>query len=301
MTNKLNWKFLGLGFLFVALWSSASVAAKIGLKSVQPFVLYQFRFFLAALVMLTLVYLIRKGKVPTQKEFKQLALFGFLNITCSLGLFVLAIQEVAAGIGSLQVAINPLVITLLSALILKSKVLLTQILGLFIALSGVCIVVFPLLETAYASPKGLGILALSILSYSSAAIYYAKVDWKLSTMTINAWQAFFGAIFLLPFTFFFYEDSNTYDINFLFSTFWLGIPLSVIAVFLWLYLLKIDTIKASYFLFLSPVFGFIYAYFILDEPFTTYTAVGLVFVLVGIYLGQKKGRFKESTFSDKRF
>lgn len=298
MTNQTNWKFLGLGFLFVALWSSASVAAKIGLKSVQPFVLYQFRFFLAAIVMLSLVYLVRKGKVPKRKEFIQLAIFGFLNITCSLGLFVLAIQEVAAGVGALQVAINPLVITLLSALVLKSKVLWIQIIGLFIALSGVGIVVYPLLETAYASPKGLGILALSILSYSSAAIYYAKVDWQLSTMTINAWQAFFGALFLLPFTLFFYEDVNQYDSSFIFSVFWLGIPLSVVAVFLWLHLLKIDTIKASYFLFLSPVFGFIYAYFILGEPFTIYTALGLVFVLVGIYLGQKKGRFSEPTFSD---
>ncbi|SOE23467.1 EamA domain-containing membrane protein RarD [Spirosomataceae bacterium TFI 002] len=298
MTKKTNWKFLGLGFIFIALWSSASVAAKLGLKSVQPFVLYQARFTLAAFIMLSLVYIIRKGKVPKKSEFKQLALFGFLNITCSLGLFVLAIQEVAAGIGALQVAINPLVITLMSALFLKSKVLWTQILGLFVALAGVAVAVYPLLETAHATPKGLVILALSILSYSSAAIYYSKVKWNLSTMTINAWQALFGALFLLPITFYFYEDVNTFDLNFAFSALWLGIPLSVIAVFLWLYLLKIDTIKASYFLFLSPVFGFIYAYFILNEPFTLYTAIGLVFVLIGIYLGQKKGRFIESTFSD---
>lgn len=298
MNSKTNWSFLGLGFLFAALWSSASVAAKIGLKSVQPFVLYQVRFFLAAFVMLSLVYLLKKGKIPNKKEFGQLAIFGFLNITFSLGLFVLAIKEVAAGIGALQVGINPLVITLLSAIFLKSKVLWTHVLGLFVALFGVGLAVYPLLETAHASPKGLAILSLSVLSYSSAAIYYSKIKWELSTMTINAWQAFFGSLFLLPFTVFLFEDINTYDNNFLFSALWLAIPLSVFAVFLWLHLLKKDTIKASYFLFLCPVFGFIYAYFILDEPFTYYTASGLVFVLVGIYLGQKKGRFIEPTFSD---
>lgn len=298
MKGKFNWTFLALGFLFAALWSSASVAAKIGLKSVQPFVLYQIRFTLAAIVMLAIVYLLKKGKVPNRKEFYQLAIFGFLNITCALGLFVIAIQEVAAGIGALQVGINPLVITVLSAIFLKTRILWTQVLGLFIALAGVGLAVYPLMATAYATPKGLILLSLSILSYSSAAIYYSKTEWNLSTLTINAWQAVFGSLFLLPITLFFYEDVNTYDLNFVMSALWLAIPLSVLAVFLWLYLLKQDTIKASYFLFLCPVFGFAYAFFILDEPFTVYTSLGLVLVLIGIYLGQKKGRFREPTFYD---
>lgn len=286
--NQSKSRFLAFGFLFAALWASASVAAKIGLKSVQPFVLYQVRFTLAAAVMMILVYVVKKQHIPKKSELTKLALFGFLNITVSLGLFVLAIQEVAAGIGALQVAINPLVITVVSAIFLKTKIHWLHVAGLFVALFGVGLAVFPLLGNAYASTKGLFLLGGSILTYSTAALYYSKVDWSLSTMGVNAWQALFGALFLLPITVMLYEPSNVFDLRFTLSAFWLGVPLSVLAVFLWLHLLKVDAVKASYFLFLCPIFGFIYAYFILNEPFTLYTASGLVFVLTGIMMGQKK-------------
>lgn len=280
-------RFLFLGFLFAAFWASASVAAKFGLKSVQPLVLYQARFLCSAVVLMAIVFLFLR-KVPTKEEIKKLALFGFLNITLSLGLFAFAIKEVAAGIGALQVGINPLMIAVLSAVFLGKSIHRNQVIGLFLAFGGVATAVYPLLENnAYATPKGLLLLGFSMLSYSSAAVYYSSISWQSKTLVLNAWQSVFGALFLLPATFYFYQDINTFDQYFWGSTLWLGVPLSVFAVFLWLYLLKIDGIKASYFLFLCPIFGFIYAYFLLNEPFTWYTLGGLVLVLIGILLGQK--------------
>jgi drug/metabolite transporter (DMT)-like permease len=66
------------------------------------------------------------------------------------------------------------------------------------------------------------------------------------------------------------------------------IPVSIGAVQLWLYLLKKDPIKASLWLFLCPIFGFIYASFLLKEPITSYTYVGTLLVIVGLYLAQRE-------------
>jgi probable blue pigment (indigoidine) exporter len=281
-------KFYSLGVLFALVWSTASVAAKIGLRDVQPFVLYQCRFVLASVCMLLFVYLIFKNKLPKGKEWGQLALFGLLNVTIALGLFVLAIKEVAAGIGALQVGLNPLIISLMTSIVAKKKILPMEYLAVFLGILGVAICVYPLLLESYATVWGLFLLALSTLAYSGAAVYFSTINWSLEKLTINAWQAFFGAIFLLPITFLTLNSSNVFHVNFFYSVLWLGIPVSIGAVFLWLWLLSEDSIRASYFLFLCPAFGLLYAYFILDEPFTWFTLIGLSVVMLGLWVGKRK-------------
>ncbi|HEX8607373.1 MAG TPA: EamA family transporter, partial [Pedobacter sp.] len=72
------------------------------------------------------------------------------------------------------------------------------------------------------------------------------------------------------------------------SVLWLSIAVSVIGLICWFYLLKIDTVKASLYLFLCPLFGFIYAWWLMNEPITIFTVIGTLLVLFGLYLGQRK-------------
>lgn len=108
-------KNLFIGILFAMLWASASVATKIGILSAQPLVIGNFRFFIAATLMLSYSYLFQKNRLPNVSEWKQLAIYGFLNVTLYLGCFVIAMKHVSAGIGSLATATNPLIISILSA------------------------------------------------------------------------------------------------------------------------------------------------------------------------------------------
>ncbi len=281
-------KFVLLGVLFAIFWSSASTAAKFGLQVVEPLFLFQCRFFLAGLLMLSYGYVFEKSRLPTKQEAKQLAIFGFLNVTLYLGLFVLGVSQVAAGIGSLAISLNPLLMLVLGAVFLGKSLQLRHLIVLLMGIIGCGIAVYPLLQNTFATPLGLFLLGSSMLSYSMAAIYFSSVKWQLSRTVINGWQVFLGGVFLLPFTLLLNTGGNTLNATFVFSILWLTLPVSVVAVSLWLWLLKEDTAKASYFLFLCPIFGFIYASILLDEPFTVYTAVGLLVVLVALYLGQRK-------------
>jgi probable blue pigment (indigoidine) exporter len=279
--------FIGLGILFAALWSSASVAAKIGVTVMQPLVLFQFRFFLAAFILLLYSRIFEPWHLPDKKEWIQLAVFGFFNITLYLSLFVLAISEVAAGIGSLSTSMSPLMMALIGGLFYGKKTSKTQILGLVLGIIGVWVAVIPLLGDNLATIKGIVFLFISIMSYSWAALYYSDKTWTLSRYAINGWQVLFGAIFLFPFTILLSEGKVMFSFTAVFSILWLVVPVSIISVNIWLRMLKIDPVKASFFLFLSPIFGFIFATVILGEPFTIYTLGGLVLVLCGLYLGQR--------------
>ncbi len=281
-------QFIILGIVFAMFWSSASVAAKIGVRTMEPLMLFQFRFFLAGILLLTYSFFFEKWRMPNRTEFKALAIFGFLNITLYLSLFVLAIKEVAAGIGSLSVSLGPLLMSIIGGLVLGKKIKFTHILGLFLGLLGVFFAVWPLLQNSFATVRGLIYLLISMMSYSVAAIYFSEKTWTLPRFAINGWQVLMGGIFMLPFTLYLKEKPIEITLTSFFSILWLVIPVSVLSVNLWLRLLKIDSLKASFFLFLSPIFGFIFSSFILNEPFTWHTLLGLLFVLFGLFLGQKK-------------
>ena len=284
-------KNLFAGLLFAMLWASASTATKFGLKSAQPFVIADVRFFIAGIMMIFSAKILRGYRLPTKEEWMPLIIYGFLNVALYLGLFGLAMERVAAGIGTLSIATNPLFISVLSAFWLGKNVSKNVWMGLFLGMVGVSIATYPLLKNGVGntSIEGIFILLGSMLSYSVGTVYYSSREWTLPRLAINGWQVFFGGILLLPFTFFTFDiEKNHFDSRFWYSVMWLVIPVSYGAVQLWLYLLKIDAVKAALWLFLCPIFGFIYAYFFLDEPITIYTFIGTGLVILGLYLGQRK-------------
>lgn len=282
-------KNLLIGILFAMLWASASAATKIGILSAQPLVIGNFRFFIAGTLMLGYAYLFQKNRLPKGNEWKQLAIYGFLNVTVYLGCFVIAMKHVSAGIGSLSTATNPLIISILSSFWIGRSVKKTEILGLIFGITGVGIATYPLIKNSFADVEGLIILSISMISYSVGTVYYSSQKWALPLLVINGWQVLLGGAFLVPVTLFFTDwTNNTYDLRFWGSVFWLVIPVSIGAVQLWLYLLKKDPVKASLWLFLCPIFGFIYASFLLKESITVYTYVGTLLVIVGLYLAQRK-------------
>jgi probable blue pigment (indigoidine) exporter len=274
------------GFLFAIFWASASVAGKFGLFSAEPLVLFNLRFFGAGFVLLIYAYGVQRDRLPHSGEWMQLSMFGALNTTLYLGLFVLALSEVTPGITTLAVALNPLLIGVMSAIWAGRKVVLKEWIGIVIGMAGVFLAAYPHLETSFATPAGLMLLGLSQIAYSAGAVYYAGIDWRLSRMTINGWQVIIGGLLLVPFTFLMHEKENTFDLRFFLSLAWLVLPVSVVAVQLWLRLLKADAVRASMWLYLCPVFGFLYASVLLDEPLSAYTFAGTALVLAALCVGQ---------------
>ncbi len=264
------------------------MAGKFGLMSAEPLTFFTIRFLIAGGLLLAISTIQERPRWPDRNEWRQLTLFGALNTALYLGIFIIALKEVAAGITTLLLGLNPLLISLFTSLWLKRKIALREWISIAIGMIGVSIATFPLVQSGYASLTGISLMIISMITYSVGAVYFSSVHWTLSRTTINGWQVLIGGLLLLPFTLFFEGSSSHYDVRFWMSLSWLVIPVSIGAVQLWLYLLKEDAVRASLWLFLCPVFGLVYASILLDEPFTLYTTFGAVLVLVSLYWGQKK-------------
>jgi drug/metabolite transporter (DMT)-like permease len=286
INKSLRWFVAGT--LFAILWASASTATKIGLTVAQPLVIAEVRFAIASFIMLFISHFILRQRLPVKKEWKQLIIYGLLNISIYLGLYVVAMQHITAGIGALAVASNPVFISFLSVFFLKKKLHFSIIISIIVCTLGVLCASWPLLGDASISVQGLVVLFLSMLSYSIGAIYFSSKEWSgLSLLTINGWQTFLGGLFLFPVMFFFYKNSgNHLNSTFWVSVGWLAVPVSIFAVQLWLWLLQLNAVRAGLWLFLCPLFGFIIAAWIMKDAISAYTVVGVVLVIIGLFLSR---------------
>ena len=289
---KMTWKIILMGLTFSVLWASASTATKIGLKVAQPFVISICRFFIAGLIMLFISHGIRRNRMPVKTEWRQLMLFGLLNISIYLGLYIIAMQNVSAGLGSLFIAVNPVMISFISAGLFGHRITLVNIISLTLCIAGVILAALPLLQNSYATAGGLLLMVAAMLAYSLGTIYFTKKNWSnLHVLTINGWQTILGGLFLLPILLLTYkEQQNTFDINFWGGTLWLAGPVSNVAVLCWLQLLNKTASTAAYWLFLCPIFGFLISNITLNEPLSLFTLWGVILVIAGLFIVQQGKR-----------
>ncbi|MEZ4902336.1 MAG: EamA family transporter [Spirosomataceae bacterium] len=236
-----------IGIFFAALWASASAATKFGIRSADPLILANVRFLVAGGLMLLFShgFFPSKSPLPRGREWRQLLLFSLLNTTLYLSAFVIAMRDVAAGIGSLSTATGPLFVIVLSALWLQRTLKLWEAIGVVLGLSGAALATWPLLQNSYATPQGLLILMAGIVSVSTASVYYAKIEWRLPALVINGWQVLLGGVMLLPFTLYFSDwQHSQLNTTFWLSVFWLIVPCFYCLIAIMVLFTCQDTIKA---------------------------------------------------------
>ena len=286
--NKTSASYILTGLAYSALWASASVAGKIGIRTVEPLTFFTIRFLIAGSILLFYAHVVQHVRLPKAREWHQVTIFGAFNTTLYLGIFIIALQYVTPGITTLAIALNPLFMSIMSALVMKRRVRAAEWLSIVVGILGVGVAAYPLLESAHATPLGLILIALSMIAYSVGSVYYADIRWELSRITVNAWQVFIGGLLLAPVAYSMHHSEIQLNTSAWLALAWLVIPVSILAVQLWLRLLKSDAVRASLWLYLCPVFGFLFAFLVLNEPLTPYTFAGTALVLVALYIGQRK-------------
>ena len=279
-----------IGLPFAAIWASASVASKLGLASAEPFTISFIRFSIAGILMVFVSHVLLRKALPKSSQWKQLAIYGLLNISLYLGLFIVAIGEVSAGLGSLAVAINPVIITVALAIWDKKKLPFLRVFSLIIGITGVTVCAYPLIIGSHASVRGLLILFLSMSVYSIGTIYFQKNKWNgLDILTINGWQTLFGALFTLPVLLLTWDGhQNKFDFGFWSAALWLVFVVSIAGVQSWIFLLRNFGDRSSYWLFLSPIFGFMFSNLIMHEPIGPLTFIGTILVLFSLFINMRK-------------
>ena len=279
--------------IFVVLWSTGYIGAKLGLPYAEPFTFLAMRMAITFCVLAPIVLIFVK-KWPSKLVLGHSVVTGAMIHAGYLGPIFFAIGNgMSAGVSAMIVALQPLTTAFVARVMIGERVTTRQTISLFAALFGVLLIISPRF-TESGSGEGITLLNVScvcfaVLAISIGSVYQKKYVTK-TDLRLGAAAQYLGALVPLGIMSFFFETREVvWSGEFIFALFWLVFVLSIGAVTLLMILIQRGSAAqtASLF-FLVPVSTAIIAFFMFDERLTILQLMGMVIVVVAVAKATKK-------------
>ena len=275
----------------VVIWGASFIATKIVLVDISPIMVVWLRFSIGIVILGMAVVIRRQFSLPNRSEWLYFALLGFLGITFHQWLQSNGLQTSEAGTTAWIVSTTPVFMALLGWIVLKERLNSLKITGIFLAFTGVLLVV----------SKG-DLTSVSIGKFGAPGdklILVSAVNWAvfsvLSRRGLKTYPAglmmfyvmtlgwLFTSILLLTETSLI-EASNL-SVNGWFGIAFLGIFCSGLAYIAWYDALQsLSAAQTGVFLYIEPLVAVVVAFFILGEPITLASLAGGGVILFGVWL-----------------
>lgn len=277
--------------VFVVLWASGFVGARLGLAYAEPLTFLAVRM-AAAVALIGAIALSTRPKWPGPSGMAHSAITGSLIHGCYLGGVFIAIEHgLSAGMIALVVSLQPVLTSTLANRWLGERVRALQWLGLALGIAGVYLIVRDKATTGGATPFAwaAGIVALSGITIGT--LYQKRfgggIDWRPG-LCIQYGTAL--VMFALG-AFAFETRVIHWTPQFVFAVAWLVLILSVGAVWLLFYLIRRSAATRVVSLFyLTPPVTALMAWLLFDERLAPLALVGMAVCVAGVFLVNFKPR-----------
>ena len=262
--------------------------------SVSPLLVAFFRFSIAAIVLLPVMFYMRRHLVPKSRDLP-LLLFVSACIATPTALIVIGIAHTNSVVAAILINTNPLMIGLFSPVLISEEVHGTSKLALAVGFLGVMLVVLnghspiTLLNSYYA--WGALLLLLAALASALNKIYSKRLVRAYDGLSVTFFSTIIGAVLLgigISLTGGF-SDVLRFNLREIISLIAIGIVCTAIPWVVWSSSLKrLDVHVAASFQLLIPIFAAFYSLLFLSESFTLWMMLGLILTSAGIYVVQRR-------------
>ncbi len=274
--------------MFVLLWSTGFIGARLGLPYVEPLTFLAIRMLLVVAVM-SVIALVTGARWPQPREIGHSLVAGTLVHAAYLGgVFVAISHGVPAGISALIPGLQPILTSTIAHRFMGERVTYVQWLGVVLGLIGVVIVLHD--RNIQISGSMLGWIAsvVSLFGITLGTLYQKRhcgtIDWR----TGNTVQYIGAGILFWLGAFAFETRVVHWSEELIFALFWLVFVLSVAAVALmyWLIRRSAATSFASLF-YLVPAVTALLAYFLFGERLDAISVAGMGVCAAGVVLASR--------------
>ncbi len=284
MVNRL------LPFIFVFLWSSAFVTAKIGLEYASPFAFLGVRFLITfglfALIT-SIIYLIFSSSAKSAEN-EPILITIIIGLLLHGGYLGASFFAMASGLGSAMAALivstQPLLTTTLAIFLFREMPSRLQWTGIGFGFCGVVLALWPSLSL---NPPVTGIIAsvVALISITIGTLLHKRIGGQISLMKSNMIQALSASLFFGILAYTVEIPRINWTNPFIFAMAWQILAVSTGAYVILMIMIKRKTIAATTsYLFLVPPSTAIIAYLAIKEPLDGITICGFGIAAFGVYL-----------------
>ena len=279
-----------LPLIFVGLWSSAFVTAKIGVQYATPFAMLMLRFgIVSCLFGLIMLALWRWRRSPPARPERPVialtALVGLLLHGLYLGSVFFALSRgLSAGISALIVSLQPLLASGLAIILFGEKLRPVQIIGMLAGITGVVLVLLP--KMGGAMPMiGLASVTVGLAAVTGGTLLQKKIGGRIDLLAGNLIQSLAATAFFLVICATIEPPRIDWQPPFLLALGWLVLMVSMGAYLILMVMIQRDSMAAvSSLMFLVPPVTAIIAAIGFDEPLTLLGILGFCVTSAGVYL-----------------
>jgi len=270
-------------------WAITFVWYKIAYETYLPYEVVFLRLILASILLFAIMVISRHWQKMDRKDLWRMMIVAFFEPFLYFNGEANGMQFVSSSLGSIIIATIPIFAAIGAWLLLKERLSIYVILGVIVSCLGVGIMSFGGGDL-HATLKGIMFLALAIFGAVGYGLTVRPLTLKYSTLTIIAYQSFFGAIYFLP-MFIYFEGNHFLHVTHSARGIYTIVAMSLFAT-IGAFALFTDVIrslgvaKSNIFTNLIPVFTVVLAFIILGDPISLRTIVGLSLTLLGLVLSQ---------------
>lgn len=274
--------------LVALIWAGTFIVTNLIVQEIPPIVGAFIRFFISGIVLLGVLLLSKEKRTPLKTDdLVRLFILGLSGIFLYNYYFFYGLQITTAINGSLIIAANPATTTLLSALYLKEKITMKQLLGILISFIGVSLVIT---RGSWAVLVGLSfnqgdlMLLVCMLSWAVFTIASKETMRRLSPLETTTYATLIGVLLFIPFAWKPLQEVSLPAIPF---SIWAGllymsVIVSVIA-FLYFYqaLNEVGASQAAIFVNMVPLFTMILTG-LMGQPVLPLQVLGGAMIILGV-------------------
>lgn len=275
-------------FIFVVLWSTGFIGARLGLPHTEPLTFLLIRY-LVVLCCMTLIAVASRAPWPrTASEWLHIGVAGLLVHGVYLGGVFIAISlGLPAGVASLVVSVQPLLTAVGAGWLLGATVIWRQWLGLVLGLVGVSLVVWGKLGTEFQSYALIPAL-VALLGITAGTLYQKKwcpsFDWRTGAVAQFLPTALATGLAAAASESFRVEWAG----ELIFAIGWLVLVLSIGAVSLLNWLIRHSSaVNVASLFYLVPPCTALFAWLLFGDTFSGVALLGMGVAVWGVYLARK--------------
>ena len=277
---------LAISGLFVFLWSSGFIGAKLGLPYCGPLTFLSLRFLCVVLVMLPVCLLLRATWPVSRTEFGHVMVAGALIQAGYLGgVFVALSLGMPAGVSALIVGLQPILTAFLSGHMVNERANRIQWIGLVLGFLGVMVVVWNKMTLGMVTWGSAVSAVIGLVSITYGTLYQKRHCAHVDMRTNSVIQFIAAFIFTAPLALLFDSLDVQWTAQFALALGWMVFGLSLGAVFLLFGLIRRGAATAvASLIYLCPPTTAIFAWLVFGESYSPWAALGMAITVAGVWL-----------------